>query len=280
MTCRSFEELAAALCHPEGASVDAETRAEALAHAETCETCGLRLREEQRLGRGLAALAGATAAREAPPYVEAALRAAFRARAATAPRAGRIAPARTAAWRGLAAGLAAAAIVGIGLGLATRGPRRAGHDRIALGPSGASSDPRADSFAHAPAAAGPGTASTEGAGADSKPLAPATASTPEALGPRSRPARAHATRPASSAVRRDAARPSGRRESGPDRYVPWLWADPTMEFDRGHVVRVGVPRSALASWGWPVAGDVADESVEAELLLGEDGVARAIRVVR
>src|SRR5262249_36049780 len=77
MTCRSFEELAAALCRPEGASVDAETRAEALAHAETCETCALQLREGQRLGRGLAALAGATAAREAPPYVEAALRAAF-----------------------------------------------------------------------------------------------------------------------------------------------------------------------------------------------------------
>jgi hypothetical protein len=117
---------------------------------------------------------------------------------------------------------------------------------------------------------------------DPKPVASATtiASASDAVTPRAHPVRAHATRPASSAVRRDAARPSGRKASAPDRYVPWLWADPTMEFDRGHVVRVGVPRSALASWGWPVEGDVADESVEAELLLGEDGVARAIRVVR
>src|SRR5262249_20015260 len=210
----------------------------------------------------------------------AALRAAFRARAATVPRAGRTASAWTATWQGVAAGLAAALVVGIGLGLATRGPRRAGEERIALGAPAAAAGPPPASGAQASTAAGPGVASIAGAAADSEPLAPVTANTTEALGARSRPARAHATRPVSSAVRRDGARPSGRRDPDRNRYVPWLWADPTMEFDRGHVVRVGVPRAALASWGWPVAGDVADESVGAELLLGEDGVARAIRVVR
>jgi hypothetical protein len=258
MTCRSFEELAAALCRPEGASVDAETRDAALAHAETCETCGLRLREEQRLGRELAALARATVPREAPPYVEAALRAAFRARNSAAPRAARTMSVPIKAWTGLAAGLAAAVSVGIGLGLSTR------------------------ERAHAPAAARTAVAATVAPTDDRKAAAPAAtaASASDASTARTRPVRAHATRPASAAVRREAARPAGRRASAPDPYVPWLWADPTMEFDRGHVVRVGVPRSALASWGWPVEGDVADESVEAELLLGEDGVARAIRVVR
>jgi hypothetical protein len=51
------------------------------------------------------------------------------------------------------------------------------------------------------------------------------------------------------------------------------------DFDRGDVVRVGLPRAALASWGWPLEGDVAGDAVEAEVLVGEDGRARAFRLV-
>jgi hypothetical protein len=47
-----------------------------------------------------------------------------------------------------------------------------------------------------------------------------------------------------------------------------------------HLVRVELPRSALASFGIPVNADRAGDRVKADVLLGEDGTARAIRFVR
>ena len=50
--------------------------------------------------------------------------------------------------------------------------------------------------------------------------------------------------------------------------------------DAGQVVRVELPRSALASIGVPVSAERANERVRADVLMGEDGTARAIRFVR
>jgi hypothetical protein len=47
-----------------------------------------------------------------------------------------------------------------------------------------------------------------------------------------------------------------------------------------HLVRVELPRSALASFGIPVNAEQAGGRVKADVLLGEDGTARAIRFVR
>ena len=46
------------------------------------------------------------------------------------------------------------------------------------------------------------------------------------------------------------------------------------------MVRVRLPRSALLSFGLPMNAERASEPVIADVLLGEDGVARAIRFVR
>jgi hypothetical protein len=48
----------------------------------------------------------------------------------------------------------------------------------------------------------------------------------------------------------------------------------------GQLVRVELPRSALASLGLPMNVERADERVKADVLLGHDGLARAIRFVR
>jgi hypothetical protein len=40
-----------------------------------------------------------------------------------------------------------------------------------------------------------------------------------------------------------------------------------------------MPRSALIAFGLPVSVEHADAPVKAELLLGEDGIARAIRFI-
>jgi len=60
--------------------------------------------------------------------------------------------------------------------------------------------------------------------------------------------------------------------------MPLLPGDRLDNLGPGRLVRVGMPRAALVSWGWPLEGDVAGETVEADVLVGEDGVARAIRV--
>ena len=52
------------------------------------------------------------------------------------------------------------------------------------------------------------------------------------------------------------------------------------QVDDGQVVRIEVPRSALQSFGLPVNIERAGERVKADVLLGHDGVARAIRFVR
>jgi len=48
----------------------------------------------------------------------------------------------------------------------------------------------------------------------------------------------------------------------------------------GQVVRVELPRSALASFGLPVNGGRVNEPVKADVVVGNDGIARAIRFVR
>jgi hypothetical protein len=48
----------------------------------------------------------------------------------------------------------------------------------------------------------------------------------------------------------------------------------------GQVVRVELPRSALASFGLPVNAERINERVKADVVVGNDGIARAIRFVR
>ena len=52
------------------------------------------------------------------------------------------------------------------------------------------------------------------------------------------------------------------------------------QLDGGSLVRVGLPRSALAAFGLPVNENRYLEVVQADVLLGEDGVARAIRFIQ
>lgn len=63
-------------------------------------------------------------------------------------------------------------------------------------------------------------------------------------------------------------------------FLPVAGGDVFAPLDRGRVVRVRMPRSALAVFGLPVNEDRIADSVRADVLLGEDGMARAIRFVR
>jgi hypothetical protein len=58
------------------------------------------------------------------------------------------------------------------------------------------------------------------------------------------------------------------------------YGDDHKPMESGEVIRVQMPRSALITLGLPVNVERADEPVMADLLIGEDGLARAIRFVR
>lgn len=55
--------------------------------------------------------------------------------------------------------------------------------------------------------------------------------------------------------------------------------DPFAPFDRGQMVRVQLPRTAMSYFGLPV-NPARGELVKADVVLGEDGMARAIRFVQ
>ena len=56
--------------------------------------------------------------------------------------------------------------------------------------------------------------------------------------------------------------------------------DPFERLDHGRLVRVRLPRSSLRAFGLPMNEERAFETVKAEVVLGEDGLVRAIRFVQ
>lgn len=63
-------------------------------------------------------------------------------------------------------------------------------------------------------------------------------------------------------------------------FIPLRYGDDHPPMESGEVIRVEMPRSALIALGLPVNVERADQPVKADLLIGEDGLARAIRFVR
>lgn len=62
-------------------------------------------------------------------------------------------------------------------------------------------------------------------------------------------------------------------------FVPLTYVADKQAMESGQIVRVTIPRSTLLSLGLPMNIEHAGELVKAEVLLGDDGVARAIRLV-
>ena len=63
-------------------------------------------------------------------------------------------------------------------------------------------------------------------------------------------------------------------------YLPLTYMSRDSAMDGGAVVRVELSRSALASLGLPLNFAGSSDSIRAEVVIGDDGVARAIRLVQ
>lgn len=65
-------------------------------------------------------------------------------------------------------------------------------------------------------------------------------------------------------------------ESG---FIPLGYDEPLAEMNSVMIVRVQLTREGLAGLGWPVDAGAGSVPIQADVILGEDGVARAIRFV-
>jgi hypothetical protein len=56
--------------------------------------------------------------------------------------------------------------------------------------------------------------------------------------------------------------------------------DPAPPFGRGQILRVQLPATAMRAVGLPVADDRLADQIQADVLVGEEGLPRAIRFVK
>ena len=283
MSCRNFETILTETAR--GEMLDARARADALAHAETCDRCAARLADEQALSAGLRAVAAGAAVAQAPARVEAALLAALRQRAAS-PSGPAVTPMRPdpAPWTAWA--IAAAAVILVVSTFAVM--------RFMTAGAGETNRQAARIVEPTPLASPdesrhePGDEVVDGG--------PEILPAPAVDNPIQRLVRDTQFQRGRQGVRRDLmrnARMNGGRINGANSvavaanaeeeiatdFLPLTYGSNLSQLDDGQVVRVELPRSALHSFGLPVSAE-RGERVKADVLLGHDGVARAIRFVR
>lgn len=85
-------------------------------------------------------------------------------------------------------------------------------------------------------------------------------------------------KPARTSPRRG--HPASRSAEVATEFLPLTFVDDSRAQESGHVVRVKVPRSALIAFGVPMNMERAGELITADLVVGDDGLARAIRFVQ
>lgn len=284
MNCRNFETIITDLARER--VMDAATLESGLSHAETCARCAARLADERTLTAGLRAVSASLATAEASARLEAKLLVAFRECAAAPSSSPVIFPAAVGTqrrWHWSIGALAAAAAILLVIGLnafrlqhtqstdeplaardpatpVTATPRREQSPEIYMQRTGSSATAPISSERHAT-------------------LAASSQNTP-----RYAPASVKRTRrvDAGSSVNErdgvDAASVSDT-EIMTD-FMPLTYEGGLTPLESGHVVRVELPRTALVSMGLPMNVERAGELVKADVVLGDDGVARAIRFVR
>ncbi len=278
MNCREFEANVTELAN---GVLNGLKQNEALAHARSCRRCGAVLESERRLSADLRALASLQGAEEAPPDFERRLVSVFRAQAA-----GKSVNANSAAgrsgtvrrpvpnhfprahpilrnWR-----LWGATAAGLVLGILAFSSLR---HRPAVRPA----EPAAQTRPTAPVNPGPEIPVPR------PPSFARTAASQAAL-ERAPVGRRAQAQPQKARPRPE--RPIERQgvieaEISTDFYaIPYV--EPALPGETMRIVRTRVPRSSLAAFGFPVNSDRAFDTIQADVLVGEDNIARAVRFVQ
>ncbi|MBI4877495.1 MAG: hypothetical protein HY822_22935 [Acidobacteria bacterium] len=78
-------------------------------------------------------------------------------------------------------------------------------------------------------------------------------------------------------VPRPARPPVAARQRVYTDFIPVAYGEPFRPEEGVRIVRVRMPRAALTTFGLPVNQDRLDERIQADVLLGEDNLVRAVR---
>lgn len=275
MNCQNFESVVIDLAR--SSVMDAATHTDALAHAESCEHCAARLADERALSRGLKQMSLGAKDLSAPARVEDALLAAFRTQKAQSEVAANVvqfAP-RTNHFTRWALAVAAMLLIMFALGAYNllRAPASSDSEKMARGNE--TSSPQA--------VASPSALKTPEATIAYSPEQQKIERTPAyrevaMSSPRQRRIGAGMNRPI--AIENTAARVDESEAEIATDFIPLMGTENLPPVEGGQIVRLEVPRSALASFGLPVNSERAGERIKADVLMGNDGLARAVRFVR
>jgi hypothetical protein len=258
MNCQKFEQVVGDLAR--GRMMEADVRAGALAHSEDCGVCSARLRDEGTLTRGLQMLAVDLESLSAPPEIEFRLREALRQRQVVVPLTS--SPARRRYWWAAVAAMLLIAMTVAAVWWRSAMPRQEVAREVA---------PKAvENPKPAPVPAGPSEVAPQevALGPDTvepRRLAPA----PKSLHRNSTPRLVPETQLANHI----------NNEIATD-FMPLGDLNPAVIQDGGQIVRVKLRRSTLARFGLPVNMERYNENVKADVLVGSDGLAHAIRFVQ
>jgi len=255
MNCKDVEAVVNDLARDQ--IMDAGLREAALAHAGSCSGCAIQLDDARSLTGALRWLASADENQEAPARLETLLVSQFREHHTEIPRIP-VRSARTATqrWLYIAAGIAAAAAIVMLISLIASRSQ------------------------------------------NSAPIVPQQAVAPPSSNEKQQPALPHAglearhvavgnpnqrliatKRPRVRKPNADSTHPGGEQEIATD-FIRLVSGESLTGLDNAQLVRVELPRSAMMSFGLPMDMDRANERVKADVVMGQDGLARAIRFVR
>jgi hypothetical protein len=251
MNCRDFETIIIEIARDR--LMDASARNRGLEHIQSCAHCATLLVEERALGRDLRALSARCAVEEIPERIETALLAAFRQRDAAPV----VAPRRL-RWL-----LAAAALALLTFGISLAGW-----------------------IASSPKREAPAIDSTNGGAAPTN--IPSTPEKPDQTPPRIVEIRQPDRRiPGPISEKRQNRLAGANRRSASDNaprefvteFFPVMQGGELIPLESGQIVRVRMPRSNLIPLGIPFNQERASETIKADVLVSNDGLARAIRLV-
>jgi hypothetical protein len=266
MNCQTFENIIDDLAREQ--LIETNARQEALRHTEECSACAVRLVDERAITVGLRALAEDMQAAEAPARIQTELLAAFQQRQVVQ----LVLVSRVRRWSYLGAA-AAVLLMGVAIGLAawnwnSNGVQRAENPVPTLIRSGETQPS--------------GIAVTANGGGSKGKLETAPSEVTVSAGTYRRTGNArrrNARQTTSVGAANNLDNSAANVEVATD-FMPIGYVNSQSLQDGGSVVRVELSRSTIVSMGFAVNMDRYGERVKADVLMGADGLARAIRFVQ
>ena len=262
MNCHEFENHVVDLAGDR--LMEATFRRRLVAHAADCRKCDARLTQERLLTTSLAALAESTEGATAAPDLKKTLLGAFDQQPMIGPRSSVISNSdnpkskvQNPKLRLLVA--AAAVFIAAFLAVASFFMRPASVDGPNLVRENPPPTPRTEP-----------TPVPKPADSANKP----DQSKPE---PQTQPKPVRRSRP--TTIRNVGSPTVARRSEITTDYIPLMYTSDATSIQSGLVVRLEIPRTTLLSMGLPVSTERGNALVKADVVVGDDGVARAIRLV-